>query len=71
MALQAKNDYPEIEFSNSIMVGDSISDMEFGKRLNMQTVLIEGKGEDVFDENLIDQKFSTLYDFAKSIHSIS
>jgi D-glycero-D-manno-heptose 1,7-bisphosphate phosphatase len=31
MGLLAKQDFPEIEFSKSIMVGDSISDMEFGK----------------------------------------
>jgi histidinol-phosphate phosphatase family protein len=67
MAFQAKKDFPEIEFSKSVMVGDSISDMEFGKRLNMQTVLIEGKGEDSFDENIIDFKFPSLYDFALSI----
>lgn len=46
MALQAKADFPEIDFSRSIIVGDSISDMEFGTRLGMVKVFIEGKGED-------------------------
>lgn len=67
MAFQAKKDFPEIEFSKSVIVGDSLSDMEFGKRLNMTTILIEGKEEESFDEELVDFKFSTLYDFAKSI----
>lgn len=40
MALQAKEDYPEIEFSKSIMVGDMPSDIQFGNRLGMQTVKI-------------------------------
>jgi len=40
MGLQAKKDFPEIEFSKSIMVGDTLSDMRFGKRLKMKTVLI-------------------------------
>ena len=35
MALQAKKDFPNIDFSKSIMVGDSNSDMEFGRRAGM------------------------------------
>jgi D-glycero-D-manno-heptose 1,7-bisphosphate phosphatase len=38
MALQAKRDFPEIEFTRSVMVGDSDSDIEFGKRLGMKTL---------------------------------
>ena len=45
MAMQAKADFPEIDFSRSIIVGDSISDMEFGARLGMVKVFIKGKGE--------------------------
>ena len=45
MAIQAKAEYPEIEFSKSVMIGDSLSDIEFGKRLGMQTVLIESNKE--------------------------
>lgn len=40
MALQAQKDYPNIDFKKSIMVGDTLSDMQFGKRLGMTTVLI-------------------------------
>ena len=40
MALQAKEEFPNIDFQKSIMVGDTLSDMEFGKRLNMTTVLV-------------------------------
>jgi histidinol-phosphate phosphatase family protein len=40
MAHEAKKDFPEIDFSKSIMVGDSISDMEFGKGVGMKTVYI-------------------------------
>jgi len=46
MALMAKKDYPEIDFSKSIIIGDSISDMEFGKNLGMQTILIPTKEEE-------------------------
>lgn len=38
MGLQAKSDFPDINFETSLMIGDSESDMLFGKRLNMQTI---------------------------------
>jgi histidinol-phosphate phosphatase family protein len=40
MALLAQKDFPDINFSKSIMVGDSMSDMEFGKKAGMKTVFI-------------------------------
>lgn len=40
MALKAKEDFPEIDFSKSIIVGDSDSDIEMGQRLGMKTVYI-------------------------------
>ena len=40
MALNARKDFPEIRFKKSMMAGDSLSDMVFGKRLNMKTVFI-------------------------------
>tara|TARA_B110000037_G_scaffold220367_1_gene288030 strand:+ start:12891 stop:14168 length:1278 start_codon:yes stop_codon:yes gene_type:complete len=41
MGLQAKIDYPEIDFSKSIMVGDSETDIEFGMKLGMKTVMLK------------------------------
>jgi D-glycero-D-manno-heptose 1,7-bisphosphate phosphatase len=41
MALQAKTDFPEIDFAKSIMVGDSLSDMEFGKNAGMVTIYVK------------------------------
>ncbi len=49
MALQAKKDFPEIDFAQSTMVGDSLTDMEFGKRLGMKTVFVNK------DKDLITQ----------------
>ena len=40
MALEAKNEFPEIDFRQSVMIGDSRSDIEFGNRLEMITILI-------------------------------
>lgn len=43
MALQAKADFHEIDFSRSIMVGDSKSDMEFGQNAGMKTIFVSSK----------------------------
>lgn len=42
MALQAQNDFPDIDFSKSIMVGDMKSDIEFGNNLGMKTLFVSG-----------------------------
>lgn len=41
MAELAKLQFPEIEFSCSVMVGDSDSDIQFGKNLGMKTVRVK------------------------------
>lgn len=60
MALEAKKDFPEIDFNKSIIVGDSMSDMEFGRKLGMKTAYIHS--EKVSDSK-IDFQFSSLVDF--------
>jgi D-glycero-D-manno-heptose 1,7-bisphosphate phosphatase len=40
MAFQAKADFPTIDFNRSIMVGNTLSDMRFGKNLGMFTIFI-------------------------------
>ncbi len=68
MAKQAKKDFTEIDFSKSIIVGDSVSDMLFGRNAGMKTVFIgdEGKlkGEDT---KLIDFYCESLQAFAKEV----
>jgi histidinol-phosphate phosphatase family protein len=44
MALEAQKHFPEIDFAKSIMIGDSLSDMQFAKDAGMQCVLIEHEG---------------------------
>jgi histidinol-phosphate phosphatase family protein len=41
MGYQAKQQFPEIDFEKSIMVGNNLSDMQFGKQLQMKTVYVE------------------------------
>lgn len=65
MALQAKRKFPEIRFTNSLMAGDSLSDMKFGKRLSMTTVLISSDHTLARKyPRLIDSVFPNLKEFA-------
>ncbi len=67
MAHQAKADFPKINFKQSIMVGDSVSDMEFGLNLGMKTVFIETKPEDAeaAKELKLDMRCKSLKEFAQ------
>ena len=67
LGLKAKKDFPEIDFDKSIMVGDSVSDIEFGDRLGMKLCYI---GKMPFEDvpNLIC--FPSLLDFALHVAQI-
>lgn len=39
---KARRDFPQIEAAASAIIGDSASDIEFGRRLGMRTLFIEG-----------------------------
>ena len=41
MIQQAKLDFPEINFENSYLVGDSLSDLEAGKRMNLLAIRVD------------------------------
>ena len=73
MGLSAKKDFPEIDFKFSVMVGDSITDIEFGKKLGMKTVFISESGSDKND-NLTDSGadfvYSTLAKFTAEIDNL-
>ena len=40
MALQARELYPEIDFTKSLMVGNNLSDMQFGRNAGMRTAFV-------------------------------
>jgi D-glycero-D-manno-heptose 1,7-bisphosphate phosphatase len=42
---QARGEFPEISATTSAMIGDSLPDVEFGRRLGMLTVFIDGAQE--------------------------
>lgn len=68
MALQARKDFPEVNFKKSVMVGDTLSDMIFGQRLGMTTVLTGGDVQLPRQyPDKIDHYYNSLNDFAKSL----
>ena len=42
---QARADFPQIAAASSLMIGDSLSDIEFGHRLGMTTLFLEGDAQ--------------------------
>lgn len=68
MAYAAKKDHPEIDFSRSLMVGNNLSDMEFGRNAGMFTVFLQTTSPDQpLPHPAIDWAFPSLYDFAKAL----
>jgi histidinol-phosphate phosphatase family protein len=41
MAQQAQKEFPEIDFKKSLMIGDSLTDILFGRRCGMLTALVD------------------------------
>ena len=64
MGLQSKNDYPEIDFSKSLMIGDSESDIEFGMNLEMKTIMLKTERNQTSKADYI---FKNLLDVSKSL----
>lgn len=64
MAEQARADFPDVDFSRSIMVGDALSDMQFGENAGMYTVFIPGAAPAYPQASL---QCSSLYDFARRL----
>ena len=68
MAFQAKRDFADIDLSKSLIVGNRISDMGFGRNAGMQTVFVATTHpETPFPNPLIDLRFDSLLDFAKTL----
>ena len=68
MAFQAKAQYPLIDFAKSIMVGNRISDMEFGRNAGMHTVyLATTHPEAPFPDTKIDYRYDNLFQFAQAL----
>ncbi len=68
MALQAMQDHPDIIAGKTIMVGNNISDMEFGRNAGVHNILLTTTGNVVaLPHPLVDLQFDSLIDFAKTL----
>ncbi len=72
MALEAQKDYPDIVFSECIMVGDSVSDIVFGNQLGMKTILLGNKEGNNFSSEFAipDCRMHSLSDFATFVEGM-
>lgn len=68
MGLKARKLFPSIRFKNSIIAGDSYSDILFGHRLGMTTVLI-GTDEKIISQcsGILNYRFDDLFSFANAL----
>ncbi len=68
MALEAQHDFPEIDLLKSVIVGNSISDMEFGRNAGMKTVFIDEKKKfSGVKTGIMDEIHNTLLDWSNSL----
>jgi D-glycero-D-manno-heptose 1,7-bisphosphate phosphatase len=68
MALKAKEDFPEIDFNKSIITGNNISDMEFGRNAGMHTIFLKTTHPDLpLPHPAVDIAFNSLLKFAEAL----
>ncbi len=69
MALKAQQDFSEIDFSKSIMVGNNLSDMQFARNAGIKhTIFLSTTVHDLtYPHPLIDARFDNLKAFADSL----
>ncbi len=68
LGLKARKQFPAINFKQSVMAGDTYTDILFGHRLGMLTVLIGTDKEVAFEcAGILDHSFPDLISFAKKI----
>lgn len=69
MGLQAIKDFSDIDFTKAIMVGNTISDMKFGRNLGVQTIFLPTTRPEVdLQDDRIDAVYESLIDFANALN---
>jgi histidinol phosphatase-like enzyme len=64
----AKAQFPEIDFSKSIMVGNRLSDMGFARNAGMYSVFLATTHPEIeFPHPNIDFRFNSLIEFATAL----
>lgn len=69
MAFKAKEQFPSIDFKKSIMVGNTGSDMEFGRNIGAYTVYIHTREDKIPRPEIVDAQFENLYHLAKYLET--
>jgi len=68
MIYQAKTDFPAIDLQKSLIVGNNMSDMNFGRNGGIHTVFVKTTHPDQpIPDPAIDLAFNSLPDFAKAL----
>jgi histidinol-phosphate phosphatase family protein len=71
MAFRAKQDFPAIDFSKSIIVGNRLSDMEFGRNAGMFTVFVATTHpETPYPDSRIDLRLNSLFEFSEACEKV-
>lgn len=68
MAYRAQKEFPAVDLSRSVMVGNTLSDMQFGRAAGMHTVFIRS-AKPIIDPSdpAVDQVFPSLSGLAKAL----
>lgn len=64
MGLQAVKDFADIDLSKTIMVGNTLSDMQFGRNLGIKTVFLTTTHPQLANDSRIDSVYPSLIAFA-------
>lgn len=68
MGLQAVKDFPDIDLTKSIMIGNTISDMQFGRNLGIKTIFLPTTRPEVdLQDERIDAVYESLFAFAHTL----
>ena len=68
MALQARREFPGVVLHDSVMVGDTESDMLFGRRSGMKTVLVGDEPETARRvPHLVDYCYKDLLEYSRCV----
>jgi len=68
MFFKAKKDFPSISAEKSVIVGNNLSDMEFGRNAGIHTVFVKTTHPDIpLPHPAIDAAYDSLPDFAKAL----
>jgi histidinol-phosphate phosphatase family protein len=72
MAHQAKKDFPNMDFEKSIIIGNKLSDMQFGRNAGMYTIYVATTNPEVeFPHPLIDLRFNDLQSVATHFQALT